>query len=309
MSGGESGFETVAGGVAGIPVAEQGVDLVNAAAEALDGELTGGAAAAAFGVGSEIYSAAQDPIGYFAASGVGWVIEHVPFLKDALDAVSGNPEDIDRVSKEWKEKVGEALVTVGDDVRAAAAVTTDGWSGDAGDAYRKATESLATISDAMSRSAAKSAGGLAAAGSFVVEVRNTIRDELSKLCVWVVATVAAGAAASVPTAGASVVTATNSVLYRAAVTAQRFSSLLQKLGAKLKTMATKMSDLTSATRALRAATNSVDWQGAVNAATTVAGSSPVTASAREWGITGIGSALKVAGDGMAASAASAPPAR
>lgn len=304
---GDGPLSTIGSAVAGVPIAEQGVDLVTAAADALDGEASGGSVLAAIvGGASEVAAVVEDPIGYFAASGVGWVIEHVPFLKDALDAVSGNPEEIERVGEEWKSKVGEALVSVGEDVRSAASVTTDGWESSAGDAYRKATESLSTISDALSAAAAKSAGGLAAAGSFVLEVRNTIRDELSKLCVWVVATVAAGAAASVPTAGASVVTATNTVLYRAAMTAQKFSRLLQKLGAKLKTVATKMSDLTSATRSLRAATNGVNWQPAVNAATSIAGGSPVTTSAREWAVTGIGSGLKIAGDGWAAGAAATP---
>lgn len=318
MSGEDGVLATVERGVAGIPIAESAVDLVSASADALDGEASGlNGVAAVVGIGAEVSSAVADPVGYFAAAGMGWVIEHVPPLKWSLDAVSGNPEEIKKVTKAWTETVGKPMATVAEKVRDAASATTSGWSGSDADAYRKATTSLSTISDVLGKAATRSASGLATAGALVVEVRNTIRDELAQLCTWGLAMMTVASAASVPTGGGSVVTAMNTILMRAGMLAQRFAALLQRLTTKLESLADKFSALGTAAQALRRASTSIDGVGTtvtsavadgatVRTALSILDSAPITTSATEWGSTAVVSALKVAGDNWKATAATTP---
>lgn len=318
MSDDDGALKTVERGVAGIPIAESAVDVVSAAADALDGEASGASGlAGVVGLAVEGKAVVEDPIGYFAAAGVGWIIEHVPPLKWSLDAVSGNPETIKQTSETWTETVGKPMAAVAEKVSAAASATTSGWTGTDADAYRKATTSLSTISDVLGKAATRSASGLATAGALVVEVRNTIRDELAKLGAWAAATMVVASAASVPTGGGSVVTAMNTILMRAGMLAQRFAALLQRLTTKLESLAEKFSALGTAAQALRRASTSIDGVGTtvtsavadgatVRTALSILDSAPVTTSATEWGSTAVVSALKVAGDNWKATAATTP---
>lgn len=310
-------LEAVERGVAGVPIAESVVDLVSASADAFDGEASGlNGFAAIVGIGTEVGSAVADPLGYFSAAGMGWVIEHVPPLRWSLDAVSGDPEAIKEVSEAWTETVGKPMAEVAGQVRDAASATTSGWSGPDADAYRKATASLSTISDVLGKAATRSASGLATAGALVVEVRNTIRDELAQLCTWGLAMMTVASAASVPTGGGSVVTAMNTILMRAGMLAQKFAALLRKLTTKLESLAEKFSALGTAAQALRRASTSIDGAGAtvtsavadgatVRTALSLLDSGPVTTSAKDWGVT-VGSGMKVAGDNWKTTAATTP---
>src|SRR5256885_794399 len=42
--------------------------------------------------GLDLLGAAMDPLGTLASAGVGFLIEHISFLKEGLDKLAGNPE-------------------------------------------------------------------------------------------------------------------------------------------------------------------------------------------------------------------------
>lgn len=250
--------DSIESGIAGVPLAEAVFDAVESI----------GFGENAFNpvvAGTSIYSACDnakdflaDPIGSFAASGVGWVIEHVPALKLSLDAVSGDEEAIERTTKTWTDQVAKPLGDVATAIRQAGSDTRDGWTGPDATEYREATARLAVNSEALSAGADAAAVALKGAGSLVIEVRNVIRDELSKLLVWTVATYAAGVAASAPTGGGSVVAATNMILLRASALGQRFAGMLRTLSTKLDDLAQRLSVLGKAAEALRRGATKLD---------------------------------------------------
>ncbi|GAB3134686.1 hypothetical protein GCM10027289_27020 [Tsukamurella serpentis] len=296
-------IDTVGDGVAGVPLAEAVVDAAEAvvADQSPMGLLTGAVA-----VGGEITSALEDPIGAFFGAGVGWILEHVPVLTSALDAVSGDPEAVDAVSETLAERVAAPLAGVGAAVRSAAADTSTGWTGVDADSYRRSTQNLSDHSDALATAARATAVGVAFAGSMVEEVRTFIRDELSKLVVWAGATFAAATAASVPTAGASVAGATDAILLRAAALGRRFATVLRTLSTRLGALGQRFAVLGRSVDALRragtsidgvaaTATRAVDDGAAVKTAFRLAADAPSIEPGEVAATAGMG-AIKAAGD-------------
>lgn len=294
--------ESIEESISGVPLAEA---VFDAGSAVVDGNGLGAVGGAVDTV-LKIDGVVTDPIGSFAAAGVGWVIEHIPVLKEALDAVSGDEEAINAVKTVWEQKVALPLDEVSKSVKEAGAATASGFTGVDADAYRTSTAKLAVETSALAYSAKSAATGISFAGAMVIEVRNWIRDELSKFLAWTLAKMAAAAAASVPTAGSSVVAATNSVLLQGAMLGQKFARMLQKLTSKLETLAGKLSSLGNATQALRRVSAGIDGVAArtttaldngavINTAFRLAGDKPtfnIGAAAVDLGI----AEVKAAGD-------------
>lgn len=270
--------------VDGIPAAE----AVRDAAEAVSEGDWGGLIGSGISLGSSIADIGSDPIGSFFAAGFGWAIEHNPILRYALDAVSGDEEAIDAVCETWEEKVATPLAGVATAVAQASTSTTSGWQGEAADAYRAATTTLAGHSEALSTAASSAATGLRGAGTLVLEVRSFIRDELSSFLGWTVASYAVAAASSAPTFGASVATFINTTILRGAALGQRFSRTLTRLADRLDGWSDQLSVLGKAADALRRAATKVD--GIAGSATRVANAGTVPSALTSHLINGVNNA-------------------
>src|SRR5690349_5586891 len=116
-----------------------------------------------------------DPLGQLVAWGVGWLIEHLKPLSDALDALAGDPDQIAAYAQTWKN--------VARTVDGARSALHDGltrqiteWVGTASTAYRH----LAGEHDAALAALAKANNALAeitaGAGLLVATVRMLVRD-------------------------------------------------------------------------------------------------------------------------------------
>ena len=71
---------------------------------------------------------ALDPLAKLIAAGLGWLIEHVSFLRWPLDQLAGNPDQI-KVLAESLHRIGEDLRNTADDMdRAMHRVVTE-WEG------------------------------------------------------------------------------------------------------------------------------------------------------------------------------------
>ncbi|KXO91239.1 hypothetical protein [Tsukamurella pseudospumae] len=242
--------------VDGVPLAEAVRDAAEAVEE--DGYLSVGAGLAAYGVVSAAKDVVEDPLGSIFAAGFGWAIEHNPILRTALDAVSGDPDAIESVTDAWKDEVATPLAKVAQSVVNAGESTSNGWAGEAGDAYRAATTELAGHSEALGTAARAAATGLSAAGTLVVEVRTYIRDELSTFLGWLTAGYAIAAASATPTGGGSVATFINTAILRGAALGQKFAGVLRRLADKLERFTDRLGALGKAADALRRAAVKVD---------------------------------------------------
>src|SRR5437764_7755050 len=81
-----------------------GISILEAGKGLKDGIESGDWAATvmgAVGVGLEALAFVADPFGSILAAGVGWLMEHVGPLKEALDKLAGNPDQIKAHSETW----------------------------------------------------------------------------------------------------------------------------------------------------------------------------------------------------------------
>ncbi|WP_460444257.1 hypothetical protein, partial [Amycolatopsis magusensis] len=90
--------------ISGMPLLES----ISETSKAIEsGDWAAGVLGAA-GAALDALGMAMDPFGAILANGVGWLIEHVGPLSDALDALTGNPDVIKSHADTWKN-VGTEL--------------------------------------------------------------------------------------------------------------------------------------------------------------------------------------------------------
>ncbi|MBW0104784.1 WXG100 family type VII secretion target, partial [Pseudonocardia sp. KRD291] len=164
----------------------------------------GGIAAAGSAAGLDTLGLAMDPVGTILGGVAGWAIEHISFLREPLDAMLGDPPEIEARAKAWHllslELAAQATAFDGAMAREVA-----GWEGEAADAYRVAAGRMQDALSATSQDTAGISETVLTSAAMVGTVRSLIRDMiadwLGKLVAWLAATViSAGlaAAAAVP---------------------------------------------------------------------------------------------------------------
>ncbi|MEV0678670.1 RHS repeat-associated core domain-containing protein [Actinosynnema sp. NPDC050436] len=131
-------------------------------------------------VGLTALGAVMDPVGAVFAAGVGWLIEHVGPLKEGLDQLAGNPDEIKAHSETWKNVAAE-LGAISGDLTAMLAADTADWQGAAADAYRERAADTAKLLTAAQEGAAGASSGVKTAGEVVGAVRSLVRDIIAEL--------------------------------------------------------------------------------------------------------------------------------
>lgn len=104
------------------------------------------------GLAAEGASAVIDPIGTLASWGASWAMEHIEPLRDALDKVSGNPDEVSAYAQTWRnvaKSTDSAASIYEGDVKADIA----SWQDGAGNLYRSLSESRLNDLHALSASA------------------------------------------------------------------------------------------------------------------------------------------------------------
>jgi hypothetical protein len=133
------------------------------------------------GVGGSLnaVAVAVDPLGSLFAWGVGWLMEHVQPLRDALDRLAGRPDEIAAHAATWRN-VAAAAAEARQGYATAVRTQTAGWLGASGDAYRAhageqlaAVDGIATVTSAISYA-------VEGAGLLVGLVREIVRDLIAQ---------------------------------------------------------------------------------------------------------------------------------
>lgn len=218
----------------GVPLLES----VNDTSKAIEsGDWASGVLGVA-GTALDALSMAVDPFGAIFAAGVGWLIEHVGPLSDALDALTGNADEIKAHSETWKNISGE-LGKIATDMSNAVAQDTASWLGEAGDAYRQRSADTANLITAAQGAADGASSGIGTAGEVVGAVRTLVRDIIAELvghmiswALQVVFTLGIGMAWVVP-----------QVIAAVAKTATKIADLTKKLVQALKKLSPMLSKL------------------------------------------------------------------
>ncbi|HET6703651.1 hypothetical protein, partial [Amycolatopsis sp.] len=98
--------------------AYSGVSLLESASDlksAIESGDWASVALGAVGTALDALSMAMDPFGAILAAGVGWLIEHVGPLKEALNGLTGNADEIAAQAETWKN-IATELGSVGADL-------------------------------------------------------------------------------------------------------------------------------------------------------------------------------------------------
>ncbi len=134
----------------------------------------------AVGTALDALSMAMDPFGAILAAGVAWLMEHVGPLKQALDGLTGNADEIAAQSETWKNVAGE-LQAIGTDLGDMVKSDLQSWSGPAADSYRQRTQDAVTLLESAQKGCEGASSGVKTAGEVVAAVRALVRDIIAEL--------------------------------------------------------------------------------------------------------------------------------
>jgi Domain of unknown function (DUF4157) len=127
-----------------------------------------------------------DPLGSLMAWGVSWLMEHVKPLKEALDWLAGNPDEVAAHAATWRN-VSAASAETHQQLTDAVRTQTSDWHGESGDAYRAHAAQQAEVIAAIGTAAGAISYAVEGAGLLVGLVRGIVRDLIAQF----VATLAA----------------------------------------------------------------------------------------------------------------------
>lgn len=181
----------------------------------------------AAGAGLDTLGAIADPFDAILSSAIGWVIEHVWFLHEPLDALAGDPQQIVAQAQTW-HNVSRALGEVAADYRGKVA-QTPGWDGAAGDGYRAAVGTCTRALDGVAAQAEQLSGLILGTGAAVGTVRALIRDLIAEFLSWAISCGLAALATTVVTGGGSVAAFVVGVVAEAVALAQRIARRVSRL--------------------------------------------------------------------------------
>ncbi|WP_433352104.1 WXG100 family type VII secretion target [Micromonospora saelicesensis] len=120
-----------------------------------------------------------DPLGQLVAWGVGWLIEHVKPLSDALDELAGDPDQITAYAQTWRN-IAKATAEAGTNFSAMVGSQIAGWNGAAADAYRRNSDRQIAAMNALTKAADAMAEITTGAGLLVAMVRGLDRDLIAE---------------------------------------------------------------------------------------------------------------------------------
>ena len=145
--------------------------------------------------GMDAVGVAMDPLGSLAGAGIGWLIEHIGFLKKPLDYLAGDPEEITAKQQTW-ENIAKALNDAAGQYEQSASTMKAGNSGAAVNGVHSTGANFSQVLKGAASHASDAAEAMKVAGVVVGTTRGVIRDSLSQfagdaIVKWIAATAAA----------------------------------------------------------------------------------------------------------------------
>ncbi|MFE6615553.1 DUF6531 domain-containing protein [Amycolatopsis sp. NPDC057786] len=162
--------------VAGVPLLEDATGLK----EAIESKNWAAVAIGAVGTALDVLTAVMDPFGAVFAAGVGWLMEHVGPLKEALDALTGNADEVKAQAETWTN-VAKELESVSAELTDLVKKDLQEWKGDAADAYRVRADDTSALLASAQKGSEGAASGVKTAGEIVAAVRSLVRDTIADL--------------------------------------------------------------------------------------------------------------------------------
>ncbi|SDC48501.1 WXG100 family type VII secretion target [Actinokineospora iranica] len=158
-------------------------DVVGGVETIASGDWAGGLAD--FAAGSfDIKGVMQDPLGSALSMGFGWLLEHIPLLKDLLDQLAGNQNELELTVKTW-EQISKQVQATAEELTDSLNGNCASWEGPAADQYRVWAQDQLNVYVALSDAATGVAFAVDLSKALLNAVRGFVRgliaDVLAKL--------------------------------------------------------------------------------------------------------------------------------
>ncbi|HEV8560297.1 MAG TPA: hypothetical protein VGR06_28510 [Actinophytocola sp.] len=165
----------------GLTKATEGAGIFNDVASTIQDAKTGNWGGLAMDIGADAIDAlgiAMDPLGSLAGAGIGWLIEHVSFLKKPLDWLAGDPEAVtakaqtlQNVSQHLQSSAANYVNSVG---------KLQQTQGSAADGYRRAAQNYQQAVTGLAGHLDEATQAMHTAAMIVGTTRGIVRDSISQ---------------------------------------------------------------------------------------------------------------------------------
>jgi hypothetical protein len=127
------------------------------------------------GTAMDTLGAITDPLGTLVSWGVGWLMEHVKPLHDALDHLAGDPDQITAYAQTW-HNVADNAKHAGTGLSDAYWQQVGNWTGPAGEAYQSHAANHVSALNSIANASSGIGLIVEGAGLLVALVRGIVRD-------------------------------------------------------------------------------------------------------------------------------------
>jgi uncharacterized protein YukE len=190
----------------------------------------------------DLVSSAANPLAAVFSAGVGWLLEHVSFIREPLDALLGNPDEINANTHELKSAALE-MHMIAQEHREDVAAMGGAWSGEANEAFNKSQDEMAAQYEALGKTMDGTAAIYALSGALVCELRAMIFDWIADLIGELIAGALIALASAAVTFGSSIAAYCGYAGTRAAMLATKMAGRLSKLMAAMSRFGGRMAKL------------------------------------------------------------------
>ncbi|MGW6934717.1 hypothetical protein ACWGE0_31975 [Lentzea sp. NPDC054927] len=170
----------------------------------------------------------MDPVGALATAGIGWLIEHLSFLREPLDWLAGNGDKIKAAVGTWNQ-VSVAIAQIADEQNKAVQSQVGSWQEAAAERFRSSQSQLAGEITAVSKSCAAAAEQIATAGTITAAVRGMLRDLIAMFIYEVIRNAIIALASSYVSLGSSIAAFSAWAVGRGAVVLGKITQQIAKL--------------------------------------------------------------------------------
>lgn len=227
-------------GAPGGPDGETGASIY----ENYDGQITAleeEAAAEAEQLAGAAGGGGGDPLTMLLGAGVSWLMGHISFLQEPLDALTGDAAAIQAQVDEIMQHATD-LMTIANEHGQQMTEAQD-WTGQAAEAFHGSMDRLGGELASMSSAMEGSANVTAAAGEMLIAVRDTVEQLITELISRLVVRAVTAMAWSPFTFGASVVAFIGDAVVEAAMVTAENVARIQELMAALQRQGDRMAQL------------------------------------------------------------------
>jgi len=170
----------------------------------------------------------MDPLSKLIAAGLGWLIEHVSFLKWPLDQVAGNPSEVTKVANEL-HKIGESLRNTGEELDKTLKSTITQWQGKGHDSFEKSINDRKGWIDANAKASDVAGYMVETTGALIAAVRALLRDIITTILGDIISTMLIALAMAAFTFGASIAVGVSKIVVQVSVQVAAMAAKLAKV--------------------------------------------------------------------------------